>query len=53
LPSSDGKRIDALDFTLKIPGVPPPEPRGAPDESPFSDIAPFTRTNVMQSRLDS
>jgi hypothetical protein len=40
MPSSDGKRIDALDFTHKIPGVPPTATRGAPDESPFSDIAP-------------
>jgi len=52
MPSSDGKRIDALDFTLKIPGVPPLK-RGAPDESSFSDIAPFTRTLLMQSRFDS
>ncbi len=28
-------------------------PRGAPDDGPFSDIAPFTRTHLMQSRSDS
>jgi hypothetical protein len=52
MPSSDGKRIDALDFTHPFRAFRRFTPREARRKL-LSDIAPFTRTYLMQSRIDS